>query len=259
VADQSLAGLLAVLAAPFVGSFAATLAVRLTPAVAAPIGVDGWRGLFGRSHCPACGHVLAAWDLAPVLSWVALGRRCRYCQAAIPAYYPAIELIATAIGLASALLYDAPWLWATAGLGWALLTLAATDFRSFVLPDALTLPVALAGLAVTALAAPERLGLHAAAAASGFVALAALGALYQRLRGRSGLGLGDAKLLAAAGAWLGPWLLPWVVLIASLAGIAAALAGRLHGRPLDMATRIPFGLYLAPAIWVVWVFETAPR
>lgn len=47
----------------------------------------------GRSHCPACGHVLAFYDMVPVLSWLFLKGRCRYCRAPVSIQYPAVELL----------------------------------------------------------------------------------------------------------------------------------------------------------------------
>ena len=85
-----------------------------------------------------------------------------------------------------------------------------------------------------------------AGAAAGYGLLAGLGYVYRRLRGRDGLGLGDAKLLAAAGAWLGLASLPWVVLAAALLGLLLALAQR---RPLQAETAVPFGPALALAFW----------
>ena len=74
------------------------------------------------------------------------------------------------------------------------------------------------------------------------------------LRGRDGLGEGDAKLLAAAGAWV-TWMgLPEVMLVAALTGLAVALAGRLAGQKMEAQTAIPFGPCLAFATWIAWLY-----
>jgi len=140
-------------------------------------------------------------------------------------------------------------------LGWVLVALALIDAREHRLPDALTLPLIPAGLAATWWEVPDTdvLLAHALAAALGYGAFALLAAGYRRLRGRDGLGLGDAKLLAAAGAWVGLAGLPSVVLLAALAGLAVTLArgwatgAEVRGVPLA------FGPYLALAFWVVWL------
>jgi leader peptidase (prepilin peptidase)/N-methyltransferase len=71
------------------------------------------------------------------------------------------------------------------------------------------------------------------------------------LRGREGLGQGDAKLLAAGGAWLGWEALPWVVLLAAMLGLALALFRRARGVALTRETALPFGPPLALAIWII--------
>lgn len=77
---------------------------------------------------------------------------------------------------------------------------------------------------------------------------------YRAIRGREGLGAGDAKLMAAAGAWLGWSLLPDVILLAALLGILATMLGRIKGRAIDRGTTIPFGPFLAIAIWLTYVY-----
>lgn len=144
-------------------------------------------------------------------------------------------------------------LWAAAGLGWTLLALAAWDLRCGLLPDRLTLPLLLAGLAATALLQPGRLEAHLLGATVGFLSLAALRALYRLLRGREGLGLGDAKLLAAGGAWLGWEGLASVVLWACAAAALSLLPGRLAGRRLSRYSALAFGPWLALGIWLVWL------
>jgi leader peptidase (prepilin peptidase)/N-methyltransferase len=145
-------------------------------------------------------------------------------------------------------------LWASLALGWTLLALAAIDLRHYLLPDTLTLPLLALGLAVAWLIEPARLGAHALGAAAGFVGFAVIAWLYQRLREREGLGRGDAKLLAAGGAWLGWQALPSVVALAAAVALAVALAGALRGGKLGPTTRIAFGPHLALAIWLVWLY-----
>jgi leader peptidase (prepilin peptidase)/N-methyltransferase len=144
-------------------------------------------------------------------------------------------------------------LWVTCGLGWILLALAAVDFRHFVLPDALTLPLIPAGLAVAYLQEPAELMTHVIGALAGYLLFRLVRELYFRLRAREGLGLGDAKLLAACGAWVAWPSLPRLILVAATTGLAAGLAGRLVGRPLSLSDRMPFGTFLCLALWLEWV------
>lgn len=136
-------------------------------------------------------------------------------------------------------------------LGWTMLALAWIDWRSMRLPDALTLPLLLAGLLATWLDRPGDLPAHLLGALAGFAAFALVGWLYHRLRGQEGLGLGDAKLLAAGGAWLGWEALPVTVLVATMLALALALVQRLAGRAVTRETALPFGPMLALAIWLV--------
>ena len=128
-----------------------------------------------------------------------------------------------------------------------LAALALFDLRQGRLPDWLTLPLAAAGLLLAwrgGALADSLLG-----AALGYAVFEGLALAYRRLRGREGLGGGDAKLAAAAGAWVGWQGLPSVVLVAA----AGALAVALVRRRLDGSESVRFGAYLAPAILLVWL------
>ena len=158
------------------------------------------------------------------------------------------------VALAAVLVLDGWLVWASCGLGWALLALAWIDQRHFWLPDALTLPLIPAGLAVAWAAVPERFAAHLLGAVLGFAVLALIDAIYRRLRGRAGLGLGDAKLLAGLGAWVAWQGLASIVFLAALGGLAAVAARRLAGRRIEMGDSIAFGPYLCLAGWLVWLF-----
>ena len=142
--------------------------------------------------------------------------------------------------------------WSGLGLGFALLALGAIDIMEMRLPDRLTLPLILAGLVVAAL--PGQAGLldRLIGAAAGYAALAGLAAVFRHVQGRDGLGLGDAKLAAAAGAWLGWRALPMVVLIACAGGFAWVLLRWLRQGRKGLTSPLPFGAPLAAAIWLAW-------
>ncbi|MCE7797495.1 A24 family peptidase [Sphingobium sufflavum] len=208
----------------------------------------------GRSCCDTCGVALRPRDLVPVLSALLAGLRCRSCGARIDPVHMAMEVGAAAIG-AIGFAFAPDTLAATAWclLGWGLLTLALLDARHFWLPDALTLPLAFLGFVVgpyaTDVAMPDR-GIGAAA---GYGVLMAVSLAYRAMRGREGLGWGDAKLLGAIGAWAGWQALPFLLLVASLAGLGWAgwLAVRYGGVERDR--RLPLGTMLClatgPALW----------
>jgi leader peptidase (prepilin peptidase)/N-methyltransferase len=239
-----MAWLLPILLAPFIGSFVGTLAMRL-PAGAALI--------LGRSRCDRCRHSLGALDLVPVLSWAVAGGRCRHCRAAVSVFYPAIELAALAVALWAALTVPDEQLWVACVLGWFLLALAVIDYRDYLLPDMLTLPLVALGLGAAYLDEPASLPAYAIGAAAGFAAFLLIGLAYRRLRGREGLGTGDAKLLAAAGAWVGWQGLPSVVLLGAVASLGLVLLQGLAGRDVRLDLRIPFGPGLCLGLWIVWL------
>lgn len=149
---------------------------------------------------------------------------------------------------------DLTWILFSALLGWGLLALAWIDWRALRLPDALTLPLIALGLAYAWLDSPAAFYSVVIGALAGYAALVIVGVCYRRLRGRDGLGRGDAKLLAAGGAWLGWEALPSVVLLAALLGLSLALVQRLRGARLTAQSVIPFGPPLALAIWLIWIY-----
>jgi leader peptidase (prepilin peptidase)/N-methyltransferase len=135
--------------------------------------------------------------------------------------------------------------------GWSLGLLAVVDVLALRLPDILTLPLGLAGLILGPRLLSGPLVDHVIGAIAGYAVLAGVGWLYVRLRGREGLGLGDAKLLAVAGAWLGWATLPAVVVLACAGGLAwAAVRLLLRGRT-GLLEPIAFGLPMCVAIWVL--------
>lgn len=138
----------------------------------------------------------------------------------------------------------------TAILTALLLAVTVVDARTKRIPDALNAALVLTGLAYALLASRQDTGAHAFGAIAGFLSLGIFGEIFFRLRGREGLGLGDAKLFAGAGAWLGWRDLPFVLLVASLAGLVAALVFR---KALVDDRGIAFGPFLAFGILVMWL------
>ncbi len=231
--------------APFVGSFVGLLIERL------PVGESV---VLGRSRCRSCAAMLGLLDLVPLLSWAASGGRCRHCHAALGWFHPGVELAALGVALWSVLVAPGWLAWASAGLGWTLLVLAVIDQRHMILPDTLNLPLIPAGLAVAALTPAGGFVHHMAGVVAAAASLGAIAWAYQRARGRQGLGLGDVKLFAAAGAWVGWQGLASVLLIGAVAGLAAVFAlARVKGIPAPREP-VAFGPYLALGFWITWLY-----
>lgn len=205
------------------------------------------------SHCPQCGHVLPWTEKIPVFSYLRLQGRCSQCACNIGWRDPAIELATAAVfvwsfGQYGLSLSALAW----AGFASALITLAAIDADTTLLPDAITQPLVWSGLLAASLGL-SHVGLSTAlrGAVAGYVFLWTVFWLFKGVTGKEGMGQGDFKLLAALGAWLGWPALLSLVLIASITGVAGGLLLRLRQRmPED--GYIPFGPFLALAgLWVM--------
>jgi prepilin signal peptidase PulO-like enzyme (type II secretory pathway) len=164
-----------------------------------------------------------------------------------------VAVLVAAAGCAICLLLTPPERWLvgcflTTILAWA----AMIDIDRMILPDLLTLPLLLAGLVQAALAPAPGVMSSVAGAAVGYAAFTCVGQLFSRLLGRPALGQGDAKLLAAGGAWLGWDFLPYVMLIASSSALLSVGATAIwSGKQLNEG-RIAFGPFVAIAIATGW-------
>jgi len=217
------------------------------------------------SRCPACAAPIAWYDNVPLLSWVRLAGRCRACRAPIAARYPVVEAMTGALAVLSVARFGiTPWAVVAFAFSCAMLVVSFIDLDEGIIPDVVSLPGILVGLAVSALV-PGGAGFWNAFAGAGLGGglLLAVAAAYQRAAGIEGLGLGDVKLLAMIGAFVGWQSIPAVLLIASiggsLGGVAILLAprGRARARrvlaslgPAALVrhfrrTPLPFGPFLA--------------
>jgi leader peptidase (prepilin peptidase)/N-methyltransferase len=233
------------LVAPFIGSFLGVVILR---------DASFGRIAKGRSHCEHCGAELAARDLVPILSWLALRARCRTCGAKLSLLYPTVEFAAICV-VAWAISVQHGWLLIlSAVFGWSLIALSWIDARTLRLPDSLTLPLLLLGLVTARVFDPgDWLG-HFVGAVASFAIFAALTLLYRSLRGVEGLGLGDAKLAAALGGLLSWRGMPGTVLMAAVLALLFVLIRSLVGKPMKRADPLPFGPFLSFGAWISWLY-----
>jgi leader peptidase (prepilin peptidase)/N-methyltransferase len=146
-----------------------------------------------------------------------------------------------------------------------MLAIAVVDARRFIIPDVLSLPAIPAGLLASGrLMDPSVADLvrvdHVIGMLAGGLGLWLVRAAYFRVRRREGLGLGDVKLAAVAGAWIGWQSLSDAILLAAALALSLAIALALvRGRELSAAAKIPFGCFLAPSIWLVWALAAMGR
>ena len=207
-----------------------------------------------RSLCPACGDPIPAWANLPIVSYVLLRGRCRQCRAPISPRYPSVEALTGALFVA-VLLLEPPGIrlvahWALVA---ALVAITFIDLEHQIIPNVITLPGIAAGLVLSVVAPPPAGWLEApgflnallgAAVAGGL--MWAVAAVYERVQGEIGLGMGDVKLVAMLGAFLGLEAALGILVLGSLLGLAHGL-GQIAIRGGGRRTRIPFGPALALA------------
>jgi len=206
------------------------------------------------SQCTSCGQPLRARHNVPVVSYLVLRGRCAFCGSPIGMRYPLIEVL-------TALLFT----WAAAHFGWSaagvgalvltgyLVTLAAIDADTTLLPDDLTLPLLWIGLLMNLRSTYAPLSEAVIGAAAGYLCLWTVYWAFKLATGKEGMGYGDFKLLAALGAWLGWKMLLPIVLMSSLVGAVvgiALIALARRGREIP----IPFGPYLAASGFLILLY-----
>lgn len=257
---QSTFGVFAFVFGLLVGSFLNVVIARL------PVGKSV---VHPPSHCPCCGTPIRPYDNIPIVSWIALGRKCRACKISIPSIYPAVELLT---GLLAWLLYQRIFVDITT---FAMPFLAAflvyfvfvamlvaqafIDIRYYIIPDELSIyavPFAVLAMALLSyLGYPFSIGWKASVLGAFFGGgvLLAVAALWWLIRRQAGMGMGDVKLLALIGAFCGVWpALPFVILVASLSASLIGVPISLSKGGLRYA--LPFGPFLAFAA-IVWILR----
>jgi leader peptidase (prepilin peptidase)/N-methyltransferase len=233
-----------------VGSFLGAAQARLGAAIDGESTYADTSFWTGRSICPVCRQALTVRDLVPVVSWLALGRRCRHCGAPVPVDYAAIEAGSVAAFLL-AFWVGGPWpvVLVHALLGAILIALVVVDLRRQLLPDALVWPLLPLGLFQAWFLDDVPAAIAGSVLGGGLLWL--VRAVHSRLRGREGLGLGDVKLMAVGGAWVGVAGIGPALLVAALTTLTAVGIAYLSGRGPGLASRIPFGPGLSFGLFAV--------
>lgn len=166
-------------------------------------------------------------------------------------HYFLIASLAAIAWVSDLLLVDGPLRWAGLGVALVLSWAVVIDLTRLRLPDVLTLFLLLSAIVFTALFRSGFLMNALIGAILGYGAIAALRWVYLRLRGQEGIGLGDAKLLAACGAWAGGTSLPFILLVASLSSIIWVVVQ--HALTGEKINKTPFGPGIAFGFWIVWL------
>ncbi|MCL2877565.1 MAG: prepilin peptidase [Acidobacteria bacterium] len=231
------------------------------------------------SVCPQCGTTIKPYDNIPVVSWLVLRGKCRFCKTPISIQYPFVELLTGLAFFASARVWDfnPPTLVNSLFLA-VIIVLVFTDYHHQILPNVLTIPGTVAGILLSHFQAfPVYLGVLEVKAVSlmglegiplvwpwlGSVIGALFGGgllylvafIYKRLRRRDGLGLGDVKMMMMVGAFLGYRLALLTIFAGALLGFIVGVSMQLMGKA-NMQTRLAFGVFLgiAAAAALFWGF-----
>ena len=196
------------------------------------------------SACPSCGRALAWFENVPILGFLVLRGRCRTCAGAISWQYPIVEAV-TAVMFAAAWWQFGPTLLLLSRLvfGCALIVLFAIDLEHHLLPNAVTLPGIVVGLAFSFVTEPGwQASLLGILVGGGVLYL--IGETYYRIRHEEGLGMGDVKMLAMIGAFIG-W--PLTLITLAMSSIAGSLVGvvLIATRRGGLKYALPFGTFLA--------------
>ena len=202
-----------------------------------------------RSACPGCGHRISALENVPIVSWLVLRGKCSACSARISAKYPLVEALA-GLGAAYAAWRFGPTSTALAAMLfiWFTIALAFIDHETGLLPDSLTLPLVWLGVLANLGGAFVPLPDAVVGAVAGYLSLWLVYWAFKLLTGKEGMGYGDFKMNAAAGAFLGWKMLPLVILLSSVVGLAFGALQMFAARgKWDAGFRFHFGPYLALA------------
>lgn len=240
-------GILALVLGACMGSFLNCAAIRTG---------SGESFLRGRSHCMNCGHELRAPDLIPVLSWVFLRGKCRYCGAKVSGRYPLVEVIFALVCLACLLRFDLTILALRNFIFLSVLFyLTLTDIETMIIPDKCHIILALAWIASAPLLLSGReVLMHVAAGVvfGGGILLVSL--LMDRILGRESMGGGDIKLLAVVGLYFGFIGTLFVMILSCIMGlIFNVMRGRRGSEDAEAGSgkEFPFGPWIAIAAAIV--------
>ena len=198
------------------------------------------------SRCTTCGRALGWYENIPVVSYLVLRGQCRTCGEHISVMYPIVEAV-TAVTFVAVYAVCGPTILLPIRIvfGCAMIVLFVIDLQHQILPNEITLPGIVVGLAASLCAPPGiRDAAIGAVAGGGVLWLVAWG--YERLRHVEGMGLGDVKMLAMIGAFLGWKLMLLTLVTASLVGSLCAGALLLAGRA-GLQSKLPLGTFLALA------------
>ena len=209
----------------------------------------------GRSHCPKCKELIHWYDNIPIVSFLILGAKCRRCKEPISWRYPLVELATAMFFLVAYKLYGVSFQSMIAAIFFSMLVVVTLiDFEFYIIPDRITYPGMLLGLAlswVNPLVTPLEALIGLLAGGASLYLLAMLGDLLFK---KESLGGGDIKLAAMLGAFLGWKNIIFIFFGAAVFGLIYALLQMAASRKEGAGRMIPFGPFLSLAAIVALFF-----
>ncbi|MBN1832807.1 MAG: prepilin peptidase [Deltaproteobacteria bacterium] len=209
------------------------------------------------SSCPQCNERIRFYNNIPLISYIILRGKCRFCKKPISIRYPIVELLSGSLSLALFVKYGlTPHYFLFYFFSASLIVVTFVDLHHQIIPDVISLPGILTGLAAVSLFKVNGLSwkdsLIGMIIGGGLLYLIGVG--YKWLRKKEGMGMGDVKLLAMIGAWMGYMALPYIILISSLTGIIIG-GGSLLLTRRGLGQRIPFGPFLVLGTLMTLFFQ----
>lgn len=202
------------------------------------------------SHCPRCKKVIRPWHNIPIISYLFLHGKCAYCKASISLRYPMVEALTCLLSVYVAWRFGVSWqAFAALLFTWICVALVFIDLDFHLLPDQLTFSLLWLGLflSIFSLFCPSQDAIIGGIA--GYLIFAMTQLVFKWVTGKTGMGQGDFKFLAALGAFMGWQVLPFIILLASFSGVAITITHMAIKREFK-SVPLPFGPYLAVAGWV---------
>jgi len=183
------------------------------------------------SHCPQCSKPIPFYDNIPIISYILLRGKCRYCGQPIPIQYPLVELATGLFYLALYLFYG------------ILIIISFIDLKERIIPDVLSLPFIAVGFILSffiRILSPVDSLLGILAGGGSLLIIAIVGS---KLFKKEAMGGGDIKLAAMIGAFLG-WKLTLLALflgffLGSIIGVVVLVTSK------NKSDVLPFGPFIA--------------
>lgn len=202
------------------------------------------------SHCPQCKVPIRPWHNIPLLSYFLLNGKCANCKGHISLRYPLVEALTCIMSMYVVWKFGITWQTASAMFfTWTIICLTFIDLDHHLLPDQLTLTLLWVGLLSSIYTLFVNSHDAILGAIAGYLIFAMTQWVFERITGKTGMGQGDFKFLAALGAYLGWQMLPLIILLASVSGIIFTFTHMAMKRQYK-SVPLPFGPYLAVAGWI---------